>query len=111
MPHGLRLASVLGFSLSEPITELQIRSEHIRMLLTERVRLNLGWSALQIAVALVHICAICSTGMRTNEEVVAILVTRFTDCGFFRAKNCLRLDEENSQCGAYNSTGCECRLG
>ncbi|KAI1698580.1 hypothetical protein DdX_17828 [Ditylenchus destructor] len=65
-------------SLSQPITESQIRSETFRRMLTERVRLNLGWSFLQIIVALTHICVICATGTVTNEQTRNILTAVLT---------------------------------
>ncbi|KAI6213053.1 Egl-47 [Aphelenchoides besseyi] len=62
-------------SLAEPITIEQMASEKSRKLLTERVYLNLGWSAIQILVAILHIIAICLTGLKTNEETRKIVNT------------------------------------
>uniref|UniRef100_A0A915DA00 Uncharacterized protein n=1 Tax=Ditylenchus dipsaci TaxID=166011 RepID=A0A915DA00_9BILA len=65
-------------SLAEPITESQIRSESFRRLLTERVWLNLGWSAIQIVVATANIVVICATGTITNEMTRNILTAVLT---------------------------------
>lgn len=47
----------------------------MRKLLTERVYLNLGWSSIQIFLAILHICVICATGLKTNEETRKIINT------------------------------------
>ncbi|CAD5226131.1 unnamed protein product [Bursaphelenchus okinawaensis] len=59
--------------LAEPITVQQISSERARKELTERVYINLGWSAIQITVAIIHIIFICATGLKTNEETRKII--------------------------------------
>lgn len=50
-------------------------SNLMRRILTERVYLNLGWSAIQIFLAILHICVICWTGLKTNEETRKIVNT------------------------------------
>jgi len=65
-------------SLAQPITEQQIRSASFRRLLTQRVWLNLGWSTIQISIALLHICTICATGTITNEKTRKILTAVLT---------------------------------
>ena len=55
--------------LYDPITIEQITRENVRRFLNERILMNLGWSLLQILVALVHIGVICAVGTITNEEV------------------------------------------
>uniref|UniRef100_A0AC34FMS3 Uncharacterized protein n=1 Tax=Panagrolaimus sp. ES5 TaxID=591445 RepID=A0AC34FMS3_9BILA len=56
-------------SLTEPITHEQQNNDTIRAMLNHRIFLNMGWSLIQIIVAILHICIISATGMRTNEEV------------------------------------------
>ncbi|KAI6190698.1 Egl-47 [Aphelenchoides bicaudatus] len=62
-------------SIIEPITEKQMSSEAVRIYLSERVYLNLGWSIIQISVAMLHIVVICWTGVKTNEETRKIINT------------------------------------
>lgn len=63
------------FSIAEPITAKQMSSDRMRKMLTERVYLNLGWSSIQIFLATLHICVICATGLKTNEETRKIINT------------------------------------
>jgi hypothetical protein len=50
-------------------------SDVMRKIVTQRVYLNLGWSAIQIFLAILHVCVICATGLKTNEETRKIINT------------------------------------
>ncbi|EPB74067.1 hypothetical protein ANCCEY_06854 [Ancylostoma ceylanicum] len=60
-------------SLLEPITPEQITVPDIRQRLTRSVHFTICWAALQVIVALMHICIICHTGMNTNETTRGIV--------------------------------------
>ncbi|KAL6743380.1 hypothetical protein Aduo_016424 [Ancylostoma duodenale] len=60
-------------SLLEPITPEQITVPDIRRRLTRSVHFTICWAALQVIVALMHICIICHTGMNTNETTRGIV--------------------------------------
>uniref|UniRef100_A0A914EN01 Uncharacterized protein n=2 Tax=Acrobeloides nanus TaxID=290746 RepID=A0A914EN01_9BILA len=60
-------------SLVEPITAEQVTNESMRNKLNEKILINVGWSVIQIIVAILHICVICANGMKTNEETRNIL--------------------------------------
>jgi hypothetical protein len=47
----------------------------MRKLVTQRVYINLGWSCIQITLAILHVCVICATGLKTNEETRKIINT------------------------------------
>lgn len=64
---------LIYFRLAEPITVEQITNERARKEISQRVYLNLGWSALQITVAITNIIVICATGLATNEETRKII--------------------------------------
>uniref|UniRef100_A0AC35TSY9 Gustatory receptor n=1 Tax=Rhabditophanes sp. KR3021 TaxID=114890 RepID=A0AC35TSY9_9BILA len=55
-------------SLFEPLSSIQVRNETFRDYLTLKVKFTLGWATLQIFIALLYICVICYTGLRTNEQ-------------------------------------------
>uniref|UniRef100_A0A7E4V7N4 Gustatory receptor n=1 Tax=Panagrellus redivivus TaxID=6233 RepID=A0A7E4V7N4_PANRE len=60
-------------SLTEPISHEQQANNTIRNALNQRIQLNMGWSVIQILVAVLNICVISATGMTTNEETRKIL--------------------------------------
>ncbi|KAF8383699.1 egl-47 [Pristionchus pacificus] len=55
-------------SLSQPITAEQFLDSVMRKTLNTRVHFAIGWAAIQVVVAALHIVIICHTGMLTNER-------------------------------------------